>query len=64
MISTLVFVTSLVYLVTHIVTFSESPKATSRVAILGKVTNIPCEPRLTADKLGGSEHYNMSDEVH
>ena len=38
--------------------------ARRRVAILGKVTNIPCEPRLTANKLGGSERYNMSDEVH
>ena len=42
------------YLVTHIVTFSESPK----------VTDIPFEPRLAASEMGGSESYNMSDEVH
>ena len=40
-----------------------------RVAILGKVTDIPGEPRrsaapLAADELGGSECYKMSDEVH
>jgi hypothetical protein len=93
-----------VYLVTHFVTFGESPGATSkarfrrhsgatsrkrnaaggpwllaqrgatqfvrrRVAILGKVTDIPGEPRrsaapLAADELRGSEYYKMSDEVH
>ena len=87
------------YLVTHIVTFSESSRAYSKarfrrhsggyvkkvqrgcrlltarpkgatqfarcgVAVLGKVADIPGELRLAANELGGSECYNMSDEVH
>ena len=52
------------YLITHIVIFRASRFVRRCVAILGKVTDIPCEPRLAADELGGSEYYNMSEEVH
>ena len=52
------------YLLTHVVVFRATQFVRSKARFAGNVGDLSKNRNAAADELGGSEYYNMSDEVH